>query len=123
MDKKKLILTIITFTLSIIVFILGSMLFNKYFLKSRFENNVLSFAEKNDKTVFQINKITFFSNCDAKTKTGSASNFTLENLYQYTDLAIFINNPSSQEKSLENTFKKVYINNIKFNKIPELRST
>lgn len=75
---------------------------------------------KNDKTVFEINKIVFFSSCDAKNKTSSSSNFTIENLYQYTDIAIFINNKSEEEKTSENTFKKVYINNVKFNKLPEL---
>ena len=75
---------------------------------------------KNDKTVFEINKIVFFSSCDAKNKTSSSSNFTIENLYHYTDIAIFINNKSEEEKNSENTFKKVYINNVKFNKLPKL---
>ena len=76
---------------------------------------------KNQKTVFEVNKIVFFSNCDAKNKTSSSTNFTIENLYQYTDMAIFINNHSTDEKTSENTLKKVSINNIKFNKMPELR--
>ena len=46
MDKKKLILTIITFILFIIVFILASMLFHKYIIKTNFEEEVLSFARK-----------------------------------------------------------------------------
>ena len=75
---------------------------------------------KNDKTVFEVNKIVFFSICDAKNKTSSSTNFTIENLYQYTDIAIFINNKSTEEKTLENTFKKVSINNVKFNTTPEL---
>ena len=123
MDKKKLILTIITFILFIIVFILASLLFNKYVLKNNFEKDILSFAEKNDKTVFEINKIVLFSNCDAKNKTSSVTNFTIENLYQYTDLAIFISSNYTDEKTLENTLKKVTISNIKYNKMPELRRT
>ena len=122
MDKKKLILTIITFILFVIVFILGILIFNKFIIKNKFEEEILSFAEKNEKTIFQINKIIFFSNCDAKNKTGSSSNFTLENLYQYTDIAIFIDNPSNmQEKTLENTFKNVSIKNLKFNTPPTSR--
>ena len=119
MDRKKIILTIITFILFIIVFILASMLFNKYVLKKEFEENILSFAEMNNKTVFKVNKIILFSSSDAKNKTSSISNYTVENLYQYTDIAIFINNNSTEEKTLENTFKKVSINNIKFNQKPE----
>ena len=75
---------------------------------------------KNDKTVFEVNKIVFFSNCDTKNKTSSSTNFTIENLYQYTDIAIFINNNSLEEKTSKNTFKKVSINNINFSQSPEL---
>lgn len=120
MDKKKKILTIIVFILFIVVFILAFLLFQKYVIKINFEKEILPFANKNDKTVFTINKITLFSNCDAKNKTSSSTNFTIENLYQYTDMAIFINNSSTEEKTLENTFKKVTINNIKYNTLPEL---
>lgn len=119
MDKKKKILTAITIILFIIVFFLAYLLFNKYVLKSKFESQILPFASKNENVIFQIDKIVFFSNCDAKNKTSSSSNFTIENLYQYTDMAIFITNPS-EEKNLENTFKKVTLSNIKFNTSPTL---
>ncbi len=49
MDKKKLILTIITFILFIIVFILAWMLFNRFVIKTSFEKEVLSFARKKPK--------------------------------------------------------------------------
>ncbi len=119
MDKKK-VLTILVFLLFIIVFILAYLLFQKYVLKSSFEKDILPFANKNDKTVFEVNKIVLFSGCDAKNKTGSVTNFTIENLYQFTDIALFINNSSSEEKNLENTFKKVSISNIQYLEPPTL---
>lgn len=119
MDKKKKILTIITFILLIIVFFLVYLVLNKYILKNNFENQILPIANKNENVIFKINKIVLFSNCDAKKKNTSISNFTLENLYQYTDMAIFITNDAG-EKTLENTFKKVNINNIKFNTPPSV---
>lgn len=119
MDKKKLILTIIVVILFIVVFFLAYLLFNKYVLKKNFENDILSFATKNEDIIFSINKIVLFSNCDAKNKTSSATNFTIENLYQYTDIAIFISS-SSDEKNYKNTFKNVYIDNINFNTFPSL---
>ena len=123
MNKKKvtIFLSIITFILFIIVFFLAYLLLNKYVLKVNFENEVLPFATKNSKTVFKIDKILFFSNCDAKNKTSSVSNFTIENLYQYTDLAIFLSTSELGEKNMENTLKKVSIENIQFSKKPELR--
>lgn len=120
MNQKQKIMTLIVFILLIIVFLLTYLLFQKYSAKSKFEKDILSFAHKNDKTVFQINKIILFSNCDAKHKMGSTTNFTIENLYQYTDIAIFINHSSSEEKTLENTLKKVNIHNIQFSTLPEL---
>ena len=121
LSKKEFILTIITVILFIIVFILCYLLFYKYVLKRNFENSVLDFSSKNEKTVFEIKDITFFSNCDVKNKSASSSNFTIENLYQYTDMAIFITSPESN-KSYENTLKSVYIDNIKFTKTPTLGS-
>ena len=119
MDKKKIILTIITIFLFILSIFLGYLLFNKYFVKKNFEKNILSFAKKNENTIFEINNITLFSTCDAKNKTASSTNFTIENLYQYTDIALFITNPS-EEKNLENTLKKVWIDNIKYTTTPSV---
>ncbi len=120
MDKKKLVLTVLTSFLIFIILAITYLFFNRAILKSGLENNLLSFASKNEKTVFSINRITFFSSCDAKNKTATSSNFTIENLYQFTDMAFFISSPSSGEKNLENTFKKVYIDNIKYEQRPTL---
>lgn len=117
MDKKKKILITIIIFLFILIFFLTYLIFTRYSLKNDFENSILSFANKNDKIVFQINKIVLFSNCDAKNKNALNSGFTIENLYQYTDIAIFINTPS-EEKVLENTLKKANISNIKFITLP-----
>ena len=119
LDKKKFILTIITVILFIIVLILCYLLLYKYVLKRNLENSALDFSDKNQETIFEINNVTFFSSCDAKNKSASSSNFTLENLYQYTDMAFFITSPK-EEKNLENTLKSVYIDNINFTKLPTL---
>ena len=83
MNKKKIILTIITFILFLIVFFLSYLVFNKYVLKRNFEDNIISFANKNQQTIFEINKVALFSSCDAKNKNISSTNYTIENLYQY----------------------------------------
>ena len=119
LDKKKVVLTAITIILFIIVLILCYLLFYKYVLKRNFENSVLDFSSKNEETIFEINNVTFFSSCDAKNKSASSSNFTIENLYQYTDMALFITSPK-EEKTLENTLKNVYIDNVQYTKTPTL---
>lgn len=122
MDKKKIILTIITAFLFLIVIFLSYLLFNKYVLKKNFEKYILPFANINQNTIFKIDKIVFFSNADAQNKNTAASNFTIENLYQYTDIALFIDGGAT-EKTLENTLKNVKLENIKWNSLPELRES
>ena len=109
---KKVILTLISVILIIILIYVIQQLIHEYNRKRNFENNIISFLEKNQKTVFSINKIIFFSSSDSKSKSSSQSNFTIENLYTYTDIAIFINN-NSEEYTFENTLKSVKISNIK----------
>lgn len=71
--KSKIILTIITVILMVVVLFLAYLLFRKFVLKKNFENEILSFANKNQETVFNINKIVLFSSADSKNKTSSAS--------------------------------------------------
>ncbi len=117
MNIKKIIITIVSVILLIILLSLTYNVLNRYILKTNFENEILSFANKNQETIFEINKITFFSSANAKNKNISANSYTIENLYQYTDIAFFIIN-NKEEKTLENTFKKVSIENIKINNRP-----
>lgn len=119
MKKAKIILTIITIILLFIVIFLAYLVFRKYVLKKNFEGDILSFADKNQSTIFTIDNITLFSSADAGYKTNTANNFTIQNLYQYTDIALFIRN-TSNEDTLENTFKKVTIENIQFSNPPKL---
>ena len=119
MKKAKIILTIITIVLICILIFLTFLVFQKYMLKKNFEDDILSFADKNQSTVFTVDSITLFSSADAGYKTNTANNFTIQNLYQYTDIALFIKN-ASDEDTLENTLKKVRIENIQFSNMPKL---
>ena len=85
MKKTKIILTIITIILICIVIFLAFLIFQKYVLKKNFEDDILSFADKNQSTIFVVDSITLFSSADASYKTNTANNFTIQNLYQYTD--------------------------------------
>ena len=90
--------------------------------QKNYENSIISFAEKNTNTIFSIDKIVFFSSSDSKNKSSSKTNFTIENLYAYTDIALFINN-HSEENTMENTLKEVTINNINFTTLPTARQS
>ena len=110
---KNIIQICITIILIIALIIISKNIYNKLLQKKNFEESIISFGEKNKKTIFTINKIIYFSSSDSKNKTSSRTNFTIQNLYTYTDIALFIDN-NSEENTLENTLKKVKINNIEF---------
>lgn len=116
---KPLIIIGIIIILIIILSFISQKVYNNLLSKKQFENSIISFAEKNKETIFSINKITIFSSSDSKNKTSSPTNYTIENLYTYTDIALFINN-NSEENTLENTLKSLKISNIKFTKLPKL---
>lgn len=119
MKKVKIILIILTIILICVVIFLAWFVFQKYILKKTFEDDILKFADKNQSTIFTVDSITLFSSADAAYKTNTANNFTIQNLYQYTDIALFIKN-TSDEDTLENTLKTVYIDNIQFSNTPKL---
>ena len=114
---KKLLIPIIiliVLAISLLIFIVFNYL-PIFYSNNNFENDVLAFANKNSKTVFSIDEITLFSSCDVKNKLSGKSSFTVENLFAYTDIAIFINK-NSQESTLENTLKDVTLKNFSIDK-------
>ena len=119
MKKVKIILIIMTIIFICIVIFLAWFVFQKYILKKTFEDDILKFTDKNQSTIFTVDSITLFSSADASYKTNTANNFTIQNLYQYTDIALFIKN-TSDEDTLENTLKTVHIDNIQFSNTPKL---
>ena len=116
-SKKNIILSFITFALLILFYILIFNQIKSITQKANFEKSILNFAQKNNEIVFSIPKIVFFSSSDSKNKTSTSTNFTIENLYAYTDIALFINRKSN-ENSLKNTLKELSIENIKFTTMP-----
>lgn len=117
MNKRKFIIILI---ILILIFLLLSYNVSRaYFNKINFEKEVLEIAEKNSESIFIINNITFFSSANSKYEIKSNSSLTLNNLFQYTDIAIFIN-PVNKELSYKNTYKDVFINNINFINTPSL---
>lgn len=111
MNKHKFILVLL---ILIIVFLLLSYTVSMaYINKVTFEQNVIEMAEKNEESIFIINNITFFSSCNSMSQIQPNSSLTLNNLYQYTDIAIFLT-PVDKNLTYKNTLKNVYIDNINF---------
>ena len=121
-DTKKFILSCVAIFLIIILCFLLYYFISNNIKNNNYEHSIISFAEKNKNKVFSIDEIVFFSSSDSKNKASSKTNFTIENLYAYTDIALFINN-NSNENNLENTLKEVSIDNISFTKSPTMRKS
>lgn len=121
MHKKTMILTILLITIFIIFIVLSSTLFKYLGNKKNDIKSYLEFAKKNEKQVFSIDKITYFSSCSANISTNTNSSFNISNLNQFTDIAIFINNHTENYNEIytaENTLKSVTLDNIDFSLKP-----
>lgn len=119
--QKLLFLILITILLFLFLLFLAFYTFSFFSQRKAFEEQILSFVKNNETTIFSIDEITFFSSTDCKNKASSQTNFTLENLYTYTDIAFFIHNHTSEYCS-ENTLKSLEIRNVKFTILPSLGS-
>ena len=117
MKRTNIILTIITVLMLIILIILIGLTYQniqEYSSSKPFLNSNLEFTQNNEETVFSIDKITYFSSCNADISTNSNSAFTISDLYQYTDIAIFINNNHQDELTMENTLKSVVLSDFNY---------
>lgn len=122
MQKKTVILTILLILSIIVLMILSNIFLRDIINQKNCLDSYLDFANQNDEQVFSINKITYFSNCSADISTNSNSSFTIKDLYQYTDIAISINNTTDDniEYTPKNTLKSVSLDNINFSLIPDI---
>lgn len=116
MDKIKFIL--ILFVLIIIFLFLGFSVSRAYINKTSFEKDVLRIANMNEESIFTISNITLFSSSDSKSEIQANSSLKLSNLYQYTDIAIFLE-PVDTNLTYKNTLKDVYIDNLNFTTNPD----
>ena len=71
-SKTKIILTTIFVLLCIILIVLTYHRLKLFTQKTSLENSYLSFAEKNQNTIFSIDQIVFFSISDCKNKVSKS---------------------------------------------------
>ena len=110
-NQNFFIILFITILLFTVLLLISIYVFPKYINKINFENDSIGFALKNEKTIFFIDEILLFSSSNSENSTSSANYFTLQNLYQYTDIAFFIKS-SNNKKTSKNTLKSLSITNI-----------
>ena len=113
--KTKLAIAIVLVTIA--VFLLYNLIL-VIIVNKKFANEVSEFYKFNANTIFSIDKIYMYSSAGATENTTKKAIWNL-NLYQYTDIAIYINNRSDKKLNNENSVKELYIDNIKFGDVQE----
>ena len=89
--NKQIIFLIIVFIAIIILFFLINFIYNKHKAKTNFESDLLSSNDYSD--TFSIDKIILYSSANA-TSNETTRNLWNINVYQFTDMAIYLNNNS-----------------------------
>lgn len=115
--QETILLLIVIFCLTLFI-VLAGMVFQTYRVRAAFEKDVLKIAENNTKEVFSLDKIFLFSSANATNNSTNKSFWDL-NIYQYTDIAIYIQNHSENGLSSENTIKSLWIDSISYGVPPE----
>ena len=92
MLKKKIVFYCICL-ISLLMFVTVSILFYKRVVPIIHSNSCMKKeSNANLYSPFSVNKIVYFSTANAESSINQNSSFTINNLYQITDIAIFINN-------------------------------
>ena len=110
-NMKQKILAIIIIALFAII--LGGYAISTVYMNKKFAEEVDAFYMLNAKTVFSIDEIYLYSSANAVENDETRPIWNL-NLYQYTDIAITINNRSEETLNYENSIKELYIDNISY---------
>ena len=108
---KKVILPLMMVILLLMILIWGKIAY-KHIQKGIFAEKMEEIIAKNENSVFSIEKIYLCSSADAIDNT-TEKNLDNLGIYQYTDIAIYINNNKEDELTDKNTIKELYIDEIK----------
>lgn len=112
--KKILIKLIIVLILSLASIITIVNIISIYLINKEFGDSADQLARLNSKTVFSIDRIYLYSSADATNNETTKPVWDL-NIFQYTDIALYINNRADEGVTYENTIKELTIDNVKFN--------
>lgn len=116
--KTVIVLSIIIFIALISIFIFNTFLNNYSKSNDTEDETVLSLTT--DSNIFKINSIQIYSSANALNNLETQKDYWDLNLFQYSDIAITINNHVSiDDLTQKNTIKKMYIDNIEYPKLPD----
>ena len=118
-STKKFFTILICLIVSLLLlFFLSKFIINKFKVKNNFEKELLPYGDENYSEIFSVDKIVLYSSANA-TSNETTRNLWNINVYQFTDIAIFLNNNRNDYLSSKNTVKELYIDNIQYVPLPE----
>ncbi len=121
MPKKKYIFYVVFILLILLLFFLSFLSIKSVTEKSKISKAMQKSLSVDLSSPFSVNKIVYFSSANATSEINANSSFTINDLYQYTDIAIFINNNADDGNfNAENTLKNVSISNVTFSLKPSI---
>ena len=113
--NKKVSVKNVIFPIMIVLLIFLSLIWGKiaykHIQKSIFAGNMEEIVSKNENPTFSVEKIYLCSSANAIDNTQEQKLERL-GLYQFTDIAIYLNNYSDNGLTDKNTLKKLYIDDI-----------
>ena len=107
--NKDILYVVELIMICILILIAYGIIIKHQIIKNNFSKNVVELYENNDEEVFKVEKIIICSSANATDKS-EEKNLSNLSLYQYTDIAVYINN--GEELSDKNTIKELYIDKI-----------
>lgn len=110
---KKLAFIFLVIVLLIVLIFLCSFIYTTFTNKLHLEDNIEDALSKNSEKLFTIDKVVFFSSCNSSSTINTNATTTINNLSQYTDIALFINSEIT-DFSLSNSLKSLSIRDISF---------
>lgn len=123
MFQDKQMMTIIKISILIFIILISILVYNtiknyKFNKESQKQEPVLSLTT--DSNIFKVDSILVYSSANALNNSEMQEDYWDLNLYQYSDLAITIdNNVSIDGLTQKNTIKEMYIDNITYPSYPE----
>ena len=107
--NKRTFCIVLLSIICIVLIVSYGIIIKHHVIKKQFSRSNVELSKNNEEDVFKIEKLIICSSANATDKS-EENNLSDLTLYQYTDIAVYINN--GDELTDKNTIKKLYIDNI-----------
>ena len=108
--NKRFFCIVLLSIICIVLIIFYGIIIKHYVIKKQFSKSNVELSKNNEEAVFKVEKIILCSSANA-TDNSIMRNLSDLNIYQYTDMAIYINN--GDDLTEKNTIKELYIDEIR----------